>query len=170
MNESQSTKMKSKWPVSRWVWFCLGMGVCVTSLLIALLAITRIVVQQRNLSNDARIRIMEDGMSLSFSPFPLRSPMNGDVLNLELWHTKGSLHLEIEIAVVDSLGSKIAADTLHFHSDTLLSDGVILTDTAFYPEQLNTRKLRPLLTIIELRSTDAALEDSLREMPFPSRP
>ena len=123
MNESLSIKNKAKWPVSRWVWFGLGMGVFGVTLIIGSVTIARVVIQQQNLNDDARMRIMDEGMDLRFSSIPLQPPLNGSVLYLELWQAKDSLRLDVEIALIDSLESRIAVDTLHFSSDTLLSEG-----------------------------------------------
>jgi hypothetical protein len=170
MNELQSTKSKAKWPVSRIVWFSLGMSVFAATLIFASMTVARVVNQQQELNEDARMRIMDEGMNLRFSSFSLPSPMSGNVLYLELFRAKDSLHLDVEIALMDSLESKIALDTIHFHSDTLLSEGVILTDTLFYPEMAEQRTHHYRFMIVELRSTDAVFETSPREKPFPSRP
>jgi hypothetical protein len=170
MNELQSTKSKAKWPVSRIVWFSLGMSVFAATLIFASMTVARVVNQQQELNDDARMRIMDEGMSLQFSPFPLPSPLSGRILNLELLRAKDSLNLEVEIVLVDSLESKLALDTVYFHSDTLLSEGVILTDTLFCPEMAERRTNHCQFTIVELRSADATLEAPPREMPFPSRP
>ncbi len=171
MNESLSIKNKAKWPVSRWVWFGLGMGVFGVTLIIGSVTIARVVIQQQNLNDDARMRIMDEGMNLRFSSIPLRSPLNGSVLNLELRQAKDSLHLDLEVALIDSRESAIAFDTLHFHSDTLLSEGVFLTDTLFCPETAETLTHSYQFTIIELRSTNAVFKKvPPPEKAFPSRP
>ena len=171
MNESLSTKNKAKWPVSRWVWFGLGMGVFGVTLVIGSVTIAQMVRQQQKMSEDARMQIMDEGMNLTFSSIPLQLPLSGSVLYLELWQAKDSLRLDVEVTLIDSLESAIAVDTLHFHSDTLLSDGVFLTDTLFYPETAETLTHRYQFKIIELRSTNAVFKKvPPPESEFPSRP